>query len=84
MSSLKKNFFIKNKIVFLIIVRMGSKRLKNKAKLKINNFADCSKEKIIVNPNLLSLEYKFDDSGSLKKINLSKNFASSNTKTCPI
>ena len=39
MSSLKKNFFIKNKIVFLIIVRMGSKRLKNKAKLKINNFS---------------------------------------------
>lgn len=35
----KKNFFLKNKIAFLIIVRMGSKRLNNKAKLKINNYS---------------------------------------------
>ena len=35
----KKNFFIKNNIAFLIIVRMNSKRLKNKAKLKINNYS---------------------------------------------
>ena len=35
----KKNFFIKNKIAFLVIVRMGSKRLNNKAKLKINNYS---------------------------------------------
>ena len=35
----KKNFFSENKIAFLIIVRMDSKRLANKAKLKINKYS---------------------------------------------
>ena len=32
------NEYLKKKIKILIIVRLGSRRLKNKAKLKINNY----------------------------------------------
>ena len=35
----KKNFLKINKIKILIIVRLNSKRLKSKAKLKINNLS---------------------------------------------